>query len=198
MKVYTVQDLESFERDECGYLICPSGDYTQIKRFDMNCSFEEHSTFGEYSTFDMNCSFGERSTFGECCRFEDCCSFGEWCIFAEHCSFGRKCSFGEWCSFGKGSGFGERCSFGEGCNLENSLNFENIKDPVERVLKIDRIGSRKGCTYFFKTHNEIYVRCSCFFGTIAEFENKVNETHKDNEQYRKEYIEAIKYVKAIM
>lgn len=27
---------------------------------------------------------------------------------------------------------------------------------------------------------------------------KVNETHKDNEQYRKEYIGAIKYVKAIL
>lgn len=94
--------------------------------------------------------------------------------------------------------FGEWCSFGELCNLENNLKFESIPDTVNRVLKIDRIGSRKGCTYFFKTLNEIYVRCGCFFGTISEFEAKVNETHKDNEQYRKEYIGAIKYVKTIM
>ena len=31
MKVYKVEDLETFEKDEYGYLICPSGDYSQIK-----------------------------------------------------------------------------------------------------------------------------------------------------------------------
>ena len=150
MKVYTVQDMENFERDEYGRLICPSGDYSQIKEFGKSCSF------------------------------------------GESCSFGKSCSFGEWCSFG------ESCSFGEWCNLENDLRFENIQDKIDRVLKIDRIGSRKGCTYFFKTMSEIYVRCGCFFGTITEFENKVNETHSYNDQYRKEYLEAIKYVNAIL
>ena len=144
MKVYTIQDMENFERDEYGRLICPSGDYSQIKEF------------------------------------------GEWCSCGKWCSFGKCCSFGEW------------CSFGECCNLENNLRFENIQDKIDRVLKIDRIGSRNGCTYFFKTMSEIYVRCGCFFGTIAEFENKVNETHADNEQYRKEYLEAITYVKAVL
>lgn len=51
MKIYTAQDLENFERDEYGRLICPSGDYTQIK------------SFGKW------CSFGERCSFGECCSF---------------------------------------------------------------------------------------------------------------------------------
>lgn len=46
MKVYTEKVLEGFERDDFGRLICPSGDYTQIK------------------------SFGERCSFGEGCRFE--------------------------------------------------------------------------------------------------------------------------------
>lgn len=78
------------------------------------------------------------------------------------------------------------------------MKFENIEERVNRVIKIDRIGSRKGCTYFFKTASEIYVRCGCFFGTIAEFEAAVNETHKNNEQYKNEYLEAIRYVKAIM
>lgn len=120
MKVYTKQDLDTFERDDLGRLICPSGDYTQIH------------------------SFGER------------------------CSFGKRCSF------------------------------ENIQGYIDRFVKIDRIGSRKGCTYFFKTLSNIYVRCGCFFGTIDEFEQKVKETHEHNEQYLKEYLEAIKYVKAIL
>lgn len=138
MRIYTIEDLETFERDEIGRLICPSGDYSAIR------------------------------------------SFGEWC------SFGESCSFGKW------------CSFGESCLLENHHHFENIAEEVDRVVKIDRIGSRKGCTYFFKTLSEIYVRCGCFFGTLGEFEEQVNKTHKDNEQYRTEYLETIKYIKAIM
>lgn len=57
MKVYTEKDLEGFERDDLGWLICPSGDYTQIK------------SFGEC------CSFGEQCSFGEACRFGEVCSF---------------------------------------------------------------------------------------------------------------------------
>lgn len=144
MRIYTIEDLETFERDEIGRLICPSGDYSAIR------------------------------------------SFGEWCSFGERCSFGESCSFGKW------------CSFGESCLLENHHHFENIAEEVDRVVKIDRIGSRKGCTYFFKTLSEIYVRCGCFFGTLGEFEEQVNKTHKDNEQYRTEYLETIKYIKAIM
>lgn len=138
MKVYTIDDLEKFERDDFGRLVCPTGDYTQIK------------VFGEY------CVFGEG------------CRFGEYCIFGEYCNFGECC------------------------------RFENIVEVIDRVIKIDRIGSRNGCTYFFKTLSEIYVRCGCFFGTLEEFEEQVNETHEDNEQYRKEYLEAIRYIKAIM
>jgi len=58
MKGYTEKDLEGFERDDFGRLICPSGDYTQIKSFGECCSFGERCSFGEC------CSFGER------CRFE--------------------------------------------------------------------------------------------------------------------------------
>ncbi len=63
MKIYTVQDLENFERDEYGRLICPSGDYTQIKSFGKCCSFDKRCSFGEC------CSFGEWCSFGGCSRF---------------------------------------------------------------------------------------------------------------------------------
>ena len=64
MKVYTEKDLEGFERDDLGRLICPSGDYTQIKGFGECCSFGEGCSFGE------RCSLGERCSFGEGCSFE--------------------------------------------------------------------------------------------------------------------------------
>lgn len=77
MRKYTEKTLKLFERDERGWLICPSGDYTKIKEFPEKCNF------------DRGCSFGE------------CCIFGENCSFGKNCRFGGYCSFGEWCSFGK-------------------------------------------------------------------------------------------------
>ena len=45
MKVYTEKDLEGFERDDLGWLICPSGDYTHIKSFGEWCSFGKVCSF---------------------------------------------------------------------------------------------------------------------------------------------------------
>ena len=41
------------------------------------------------------------------------------------------------------------------------------------------------------------VSCGCFNDTIDEFIKKVNDTHKDNETYRKQYLGAIEYIKTI-
>ena len=56
MKVYTEKDLEGFERDDLGWLICPSGDYTQIKSFGERCSFGRGCSFGEWCSFGEGCS----------------------------------------------------------------------------------------------------------------------------------------------
>ena len=58
MKKYTEKDLETFDRDKYGWLICPSGDYSEIKTFPEKCSFGE------------GCSFGERCSFGQGCSHE--------------------------------------------------------------------------------------------------------------------------------
>lgn len=126
MERYTEKDLETFERDEWGRLICPSGDYTQVRDFP------------------------------------------------------------------------ERCSFAELCIFEKNLYFDGILYPDKSVVKIYSISSRDGCAYFSNKASGIYVACGRFYGTIDEFEAKVNETHANNEQYRKEYLLAIEYIKAIM
>ena len=80
MKKYTQEDFKSFEINEYGYKICPSGDYSDI------------DSFGEV------CRFGERCCFGEACSFGEVCSFSKWCRFGEGCRFGGWCGFGEGCS----------------------------------------------------------------------------------------------------
>ncbi len=210
MKIYTTEDFKTFERDENGRLICPSGDYSQIKdfgdrsvfgddcNFGWNCDFGSDCIFGRNCDFDSDCIFGRNCDFGSDCYFGLDCNFGLNCNFGAGCHFGAKCGFGNGSAFGDRSDFGVNCNFGQGCRFENNVKFESMSETTLRFLKIDRIGSRLGCTYFFKTASDIYVRCGCFFGTIADFEKKVNETHERNKKYRKEYLETIKYVKAVM
>lgn len=45
MKKYTLEDFETFEKDEYGYTICPNGDYSEIKSFGARCRFGEWCSF---------------------------------------------------------------------------------------------------------------------------------------------------------
>ena len=181
MKKYTLEDLENFEIDEySGYKICPTGDYTGIRRFPGCCIFGRQCSFGEWSSFGEQCSFGRWSRFGEECSFGRLCSFGEWSRFGDRCIFGRLCNFGEQCRFGERCSFGERCRFGGQCKVENNKE-------IKEMIKFEGFGSKHRCTYFFKlTDGRIYVRCGCFAGYIDEFREQVKETHGDN-KFAKEY-----------
>lgn len=136
MEKYTLADFKTFEQDKVGYIICPTGDYTEMKEFP------------------------------------------------------KKCSFGERCSFGEGCRFGKECSFENG----------TVSGQAVRMLQISRIGSRNGCTYFWRRDEGkgIYVRCGCFAGDIEAFAAKVEETHRDAPQYLKEYRGAIAYAKSVL
>ena len=59
MKKYSAEDLRTFEVVN-GFIICPTGDYTEIEQFPRCCSF------------DVGCSFGENCRFGVGCH----CEFG--------------------------------------------------------------------------------------------------------------------------
>ncbi len=59
---------------------------------------------------------------------------------------------------------------------------------------INPIGSRNGATTAFRTLEGTKVQCGCFYGSISEFEEKVKETHGDN-QYAKEYLAFIELLK---
>lgn len=206
--------------EDCVFEECCS--FGECCTFRKGQSFSNECSFGEYCNFNEECSFGHYCSFGRLCTFENKCSFGVNGKFADHCKFGKQClfqsggGFSRGCSFEEGCKFEGYCSLGNDgqispkCSIDNSFKFgedcvirdievSGIEEPVGRILKIDRIGSRDGCTYFFKTNTKIYVRCGCFFGTIEEFENEVNKTYPIvGEPYSHEYLETIKYVKAII
>lgn len=49
-------------------------------------------------------------------------------------------------------------------------------------------------TYDFE--NDI-VWCGCFIGNLYDFENQVETTHKNNEEFLKEYRAVIKMIKSL-
>lgn len=68
-------------------------------------------------------------------------------------------------------------------------------DLDKRYISISCIGSSKRMTTYYFEDNKIW--CGCFTGTLEEFESKVNETHKNNKQYLKEYLGFINYLKSL-
>lgn len=94
------------------------------------------------------------------------------------------------------------------CNLDNTnfkksnidntnLMFCNLQKTKldKRYIQVSCIGSLKRMTTYCFDDDIIY--CGCFKGNLYEFEIKCKETHKNNEQYLKEYLGFINYLKAI-
>lgn len=70
----------------------------------------------------------------------------------------------------------------------------NMHDAAD-ILWISRVGSRLGTTTAFKNKDGgISITCSCFYGTLAEFAEKVKETHHNN-KFAKEYNLLIELIK---
>ena len=177
MKRYTLEDFKKFERNKFGFIICPSGDYTEIKEFPACCSFENWCNFDEHCSFGKECNFGKWCYFGEGCRFEEGCHFGSYCIFEAFCSFGRDCVLESSCILRAGCSFEGCCYFGEDCSFSTGCTVEDGKE-LKNYTKIEDVGRKRRYTYFYQlTDSSIYVRCGCFAGYEDEFLSVIKETH---------------------
>lgn len=174
MKVYTIEDLKSFDRDESGRLICPTGDYRSILWFKEPCEFDQHCLFGVGTKFCMFCIFGRGCKFGPLCRFGNDCYFDELCTFDRSCSFGFYCGFGDGCRFSNNCkfaadcAFGPRCKFGAGCLFGHCCTF-NVRCSFGKVCHFG-----EDCSFsdesFFGEACHFGLACRLVFG--AKLENK--------------------------
>jgi len=135
LKVFKLTDLDNFERVN-GRLMCPIGDYSEIKAFPMNCMFGAGSKFGVNTVFDRNCSFmggciigdhsviGSESYIGKGCFIGDHCNIGSGCKIDDFCFIGSFCIFQYGCRFGKDlSKIGTFCHFSELCEFYKGTEF---------------------------------------------------------------------------
>lgn len=150
MKIYTQEEYDALQRNEKGFKICPSGDYSQIKNigsewgmiyrdafsmssiFSENCSVHGYCSFGSDCIFGTKCSFGENCDFSAGCSFEQGCKFGiqtefveGMCNFGSGCEFGEDCDFKNSCTFGQGCEFSYRCNFGDTCTFAQNCRFKS-------------------------------------------------------------------------
>ena len=78
-------------------------------------------------------------------------------------------------------------------NLRSAnLRSANLDD---KIISIARIGSCKDITHYNFTKDIIF--CGCWKGTLLEFIKRVKEIYKENPQYLKEYLAAIKFFKSL-
>lgn len=63
------------------------------------------------------------------------------------------------------------------------------------IISVCNIGSRSGCTTFFRcADGKVRVKCGCFRGCLEEFTDKVWDTHQDSKN-GKAYKQAIEMAK---
>ena len=65
----------------------------------------------------------------------------------------------------------------------------------KRYIQVSCIGSAKRMTTYCFEDDTIW--CGCFRGTLYEFETKVISTHSANDQYLKEYVGFINYLRSL-
>ena len=88
----------------------------------------------------------------------------------------------------------------EGANLEGAYlegayleGAGKLSCPGD-ILCVGNIGSRLDYTTIYNTDKGIFVKCGCFFGTIAEFEAQVEKTHKGT-RHERDYKALVEFAK---
>jgi len=117
-----------------------------------------------------------------CCRYcSDCrdCTDSIGCRGCSNCSDCTDCSICSYC---------DKCSKCSYC-IDFKTNPERITSPI--------LGSRDSQTTFYWNNEKEQIVCGCYKGTLEEFEEKIKETHGDNEfaQGYFKWIDAIKFYK---
>ena len=87
------------------------------------------------------------------------------------------------------------CSFGEGCSFGKRCECEFGK--FQKMLSAGGFGREGRTTYFFRCTDGIYVRCGCFAGTLDEWAERIQKTHRGS-VYGRGYLALIPAVKIMM
>ena len=77
-------------------------------------------------------------------------------------------------AFAKGCSFYKHCDFGHSCFFEGLINYAGLNDCV--YVFIDSIDFSNQKFYVFKSKQGTYIQADCFWGTIDEFKEQLDNT----------------------
>ena len=127
---------------------------------------------------------GNARVYGKACVYDNAWVYGNACVFGNAEVYDNACVYGNACVFGNADVYGNADVCGNACVCGNA-----------DIIWISKIGSRLGTTTVFKIKSgNIGISCSCFYGTLEEFEAKVKDTHQEN-KFSKEYQTFINLIK---
>ena len=138
---------------------------------------------------------------GNCwvCGNAKVCGDAEVCGNAKVCGNARVCGDAKVCGnawvFGNAEVYGNAKVYGNAWVFGNAEVCGNARVYGDAdYITIKGLGSKYRNTTIFRTKENIAVKCGCFYGTLAEFVDKVKETH-GNSKFTKEYLALIDLVK---
>ena len=124
--------------------------------------------------------YGNAQVYGNARVYGDALVCGNAQVYVNARVYGNALVYGNAQVYGDARVYGNAQVCGDAWVYGNALMFGNA-----HYLLIGRIGSRSDFTTFTRDKSGvIHVKCGCFFGTIAEFRKKVQQTHGDNKYGR--------------
>jgi Pentapeptide repeats (8 copies) len=68
----------------------------------------------------------------------------------------------------------------DGANLDGANLYGANLTGANRILMLGPVGSRNAMIYAVKHDDKVMIKAGCFWGTVSEFLEAVDETHKNN------------------
>ena len=133
---------------------------------------------------------------GNCWVYSDALVFGNAEVYGNAWVFGNAEVYGTAEVYGKAKVYGNAEVYGNAKVYGNAEVFDNAEVYGNAdYITIKGLGSVCRNTTIFRTKGKnINVKCGCFYGTLAEFVDKVKETH-GNSKFAKEYLALVDLVK---
>ena len=133
--------------------------------------------YGDAWIYDTARVFGNAEVYGDARVFDNAWVFGTARVFGNAEVYGDALVCDNAWVYGTARVFGNAEVYGD-------ARVESNND----LCVFNYFGSSNSTTTAFKTRDgNIGVRCGCFYGTLAEFREKVRKTHRDND-YAVEYL----------
>ena len=170
--------------------------YEKAQIYDKAKAYGVAEVYGNAEVCGNSLICGKALVYGDAKVYGNSLIYGNAKVYGNSLIYDNAGVFGDAEVFGNSNIYGNAEVYGNSniCGIAIIHGSASIKTNNDYIT-VTGFGSANRTTTFFRTSdNNIFVKCGCFSGNLAEFEEKVKETHKDT-KYAKEYLAMVQAVK---